>query len=740
MTTTLNSLAHASSAYLRSAMHQPIRWHEWGEEAFAAAKRENKPMLLDIGAVWCHWCHVMDRESYDDPEVAAIVNEHFIAVKVDRDERPDIDSRYQAAVSAVSGQGGWPLTAFLTPDGKPFYGGTYFPPTDGYGRPSFKRVLLSIANAYQEKNGDVVEQAKMVESAVAQAESFAGRDGRISSSIIDAIQKSAFSMFDAENGGFGSAPKFPHPSVLDLLIHEATDAFVRPAERGDAALRDDHSEKLRHLIVTTLEHMANGGVYDQLAGGFHRYSVDARWVVPHFEKMCYDNSELLKNYVHAYQATGSEFFADVARDIIRWIDKWLSDRERGGFYASQDADINMDDDGDYFTWTLDEVRAVLTEEEAQVAALRYDINEIGEMHHNPAKNVLYLRASVDDIARRLNLSAERVRELLDSAKKKMYAARLLRPTPYVDKTVYVAWNSMCVSAYLEAAKVLRLEPARHFALRSLDRVLAEAWHAKKDADENSRPPRLLHVVAYSDPNITRREVPGLLEDYAATALASLDAYEATADLSYFKFAQAIGDAMITRFFDATSGGFFDSEPPPDGKSLGVLATRRKPLQDSPTPAGNPMAAIALMRLHHYTGDSGYRDKAEQTLEAFAGVAEQFGIFAATYGIAVLHWSQIPVQVLVIEGDTPDNAASQQTAADLEAIATGAFTFNKSVIQIKASQAVPENLPPSLAATIPNLPHLKTGASFAVVCSGFTCQPPISDAAELRSVLQSALRK
>src|SRR6202795_1450176 len=213
-----NSLAPASSSYLRSALHQPIQWHEWGEQAFAAARRENKPMLLDIGAVWCHWCHVMDRESYEDPEVAAIVKEHFIAVKVDRDERPDIDSRYQAAVSAVSGQGGWPLTAFLTPDGRPFYGGTYFPPSDGYGRPSFKRVLLSIANAYKEKNGDVMEQAKMVETTIAQAESFAGRSGRVSATVIDAIQESAFKMFDAQHGGFGQAPKFPHPSALDLLI------------------------------------------------------------------------------------------------------------------------------------------------------------------------------------------------------------------------------------------------------------------------------------------------------------------------------------------------------------------------------------------------------------------------------------------------------------------------------------------------------------------------------------------
>jgi uncharacterized protein YyaL (SSP411 family) len=740
-TTTLNSLARASSAYLRSAMHQPIQWHEWGEEAFAAAQHENKPMLLDIGAVWCHWCHVMDRESYDDAEVAAIVNEHFIAVKVDRDERPDIDSRYQAAVSAVSGQGGWPLTAFLTPDGKPFYGGTYFPPTDGYGRPSFKRVLTSIANAYKEKHGDVVEQAKMVESAIAQAESFAGRGGRVSEGIVAAIQNSAFSMFDPQHGGFGQAPKFPHPSVLDLLIER----YARKVKTPTLAVKDAASmghprelgggdDELRNVVVTTLEHMANGGVYDQLAGGFHRYSVDERWVVPHFEKMSYDNSELLKNYVHAYQATGSEFFASVARDIIRWMDEWLSDRGRGGFYASQDADISMDDDGDYFTWTLDEARAVLTEEEAQVAALRYDINEIGEMHHNPAKNVLYVRAPIEEIASRVNLSDERVKDLLDSAKKRMYAARLERPTPYVDKTVYVGWNSMCVSAYLEAAKVLDLESARHFALRSLDRVLAEAWKPSADAGGGARA-TLLHVVAYSDPKAEHRAVRGLLDDYAATALACLDAYEATADLSYFKFARAIGDAMIARFFDAVSGGFFDAEPAADGKSLGVLATRRKPLQDSPTPAGNPTAAIALLRLHHYTGDSAYRDKAEQTLEAFAGVAEQFGIFAATYGIAVLHLLENPVQVIVIA-----DHELEEPAKSLAAVAVADFAFNKSVLRLTTNQAVAGNLPPALAATIPNLPGLSAGKAFAVLCSGFACQPPVMDPAELQRTLRSALTK
>jgi len=720
-TTTLNSLARASSAYLRSAMHQPIQWREWGEEVFAAAQRENKPMLLDIGAVWCHWCHVMDRESYDDPEIAAVVNEHFIAVKVDRDERPDIDSRYQAAVQAVSGQGGWPLTAFLTPDGKPFYGGTYFPPNDGYGRPSFRRVLLSIANAYKEKHGDVIEQAKMVETAIAQSESFAGRSGRVSAGAIEAIEKSALSMFDAQHGGFGQAPKFPHPSALDLLIE-------RYAKNGNPQLRE--------MIVTTLEHMARGGVYDQLAGGFHRYSVDERWVVPHFEKMCYDNSELLKNYVHGYQATGEEFFAEVARDIIRWMDEWLSDREHGGFYASQDADYSMDDDGDYFTWTLQEARAVLSEEEAQVASLHYDINEIGEMHHDPAKNVLYVRASIHEIAKRMNVAPDRVQELLNSARKKMLAARLQRPTPYVDKTVYVSWNSLCVSAYLEAAKVLDLDEVRRFALRSLDRVLAEAWHhGGSSAGESPAATQglLLHVIAYSDPKAEHREIPGMLDDYAFTVLACLDAYEASADFSYFKFARQIADVMTAQFYDPTSGGFFDSASAA-GNDLGVLGTRRKPLQDAPTPAGNPMAAIALVRLHHYTGEAAYREKAEQTLETFAGVAEQFGIFAATYGIAVTHLLENATQVVVIGRDQNDHAARELYAAGVQP-----FRFAKSVLRLSANEAVRANLPPLLAETIPNLPQIREGRTFAAICSGTACQPPVFSPEELRHTLDAAFR-
>jgi uncharacterized protein len=704
---TLNSLSKASSAYLRSAMQQPIQWNEWGAEAFALAQRENKPILLDIGAVWCHWCHVMDRESYDDPEVARIVNERFVAVKVDRDERPDIDSRYQVAVSAISGQGGWPLTAFLTPDGKPFYGGTYFPPDENYGRPSFKRVLQSIADAYQQKNTEVVDQAQMVEIAISRAESFADGNLAFSPQAIDAIVESALQMLDPQNGGFGSAPKFPHPAVLDLLID-------RYASSGE--------EKLRAAFVTTLEKMARGGVYDQLAGGFHRYSVDEHWIVPHFEKMCYDNSELLKNYVHAYQVTGSEFFAAVARDIVRWMDEWLSDREHGGFYASQDADYSMDDDGDYFTWTRAEMQSVLTEEEATVAGLRYDVNEVGEMHHNPEKNVLYVRASLEEISKRLGLTTERARALLESARQKMYAARLKRPTPYVDKTVYVGWNSLCVSAYLEAAKVLQLEGIRRSALRALDRILADAWRPEQG---------LQHVVAYSDPAAERRPVPGLLDDYAFTAVACLDAYEASTDLSYFNFAQGVVDKMVDRFFDPVAGGFFDTATGGSEKPLGVLGTRRKPFQDSPTPAGNSVAAIALLRLFAFTSQQSYREQAEQTLELAAGVSGKFGIFAATYGIAAAHFSRPHIQVVVV-GD--DDLAKQ-----LCAVAAGFFAFQKTVLKLAASEVVGQNLPPALAETIPHLPAIKAGKSVAVVCSGFSCQPPVADPEQLKRSLGIAMK-
>src|SRR6202522_657575 len=364
-----NSLARAASAYLRSAMHQPVKWNEWGEEAFALAQAEDKPILLDIGAVWCHWCHVMDRESYESAATVQIINDHFIAVKVDRDERPDVDTRYQAVVSAISGQGGWPLTAFLTPEGKPYFGGTYFPPADQHGRPGFQRVLLTMAEAFQNRRSDVNESAGSVMAAIEHNESFMGRSGNPGSELVAKLVGAALKQFDARSGGFGSQPEFPHSGAIDLLLDSAS--------RVSGSAGEDFSEAAKTAALSTLQKMAKGGIYDHLAGGFHRYSVDERWVVPHFEKMAYDNSELLKNYVHAYQTSVEPEAARVAREMIQWIDEWLSDRERGGFYASQDADFSLEDDGDYFTWTRDEAAAVLTADELAIASGYYEIGEIG---------------------------------------------------------------------------------------------------------------------------------------------------------------------------------------------------------------------------------------------------------------------------------------------------------------------------------------------------------------------------
>ncbi len=688
-------------------MHQPIQWHEWGEEAFATAKRENKPILLDIGAVWCHWCHVMDRESYESAETAEIINREFIAVKVDRDERPDVDSRYQLAVSAIAGTGGWPLTVFLTPDGRPFYGGTYFPPIDQWGRPSFKKILTAIADAYRNRREEVLKSADEAMNVLTNAENFAGRESQFSPRLVGVMVQSALPVFDEKNGGFGSAPKFPHPAALDLLM----DWYARTGE-----------ERVATVITTTLTHMARGGVYDQLAGGFHRYSVDEHWTVPHFEKMSYDNSELLKNYVHGYQVFGFEFYAHVARDIIRWMDEWLSDREHGGFYASQDADINLDDDGDYFTWTRDEAQAVLIGDEFEAAALHYDIEATGEMHHNPAKNVLWVRALPEEVASRMGVDVSKALDLLASAKTKLYAARLQRPTPFIDKTVYVNWNAMCVSAYLQAAQVLNLEDARKFALRSLDRILAEAW-------DNER--GLSHVIAYADGSAEKRIVRGMLDDYAFTTLACLDAYEVTGAISYFNFARRIADEMIKRFADTASGGFFDTEASLEERlQLGALSARRKPFQDSPTPAGNPGAAIALLRLHAYTNEGRYHDIAEATLKIFAGAAEQFGIYAGTYGIAATWLSRAHTQVVVVGEDEKADALLKAAIAP--------FAVNKSVVHLTDSEAVAQNLPPVLAETVPNLAGLKERRSVAIVCTNFACQPPISDPEVLSSLLRQTV--
>jgi uncharacterized protein len=702
-----NALDQAASSYLRSAMHQPVQWQEWGPGAFALAAQQEKPILLDVGAVWCHWCHVMDRESYEDAKLAATINEHFVAIKVDRDERPDVDARYQAAVQAIAGQGGWPLTAILTPDGRPFFAGTYFPREDRYGRPGFERVLLTLASAWKTRRDEVLESASSVIAAIEHGETFSARGEGLSLEIVGKLAQSAVAQFDPRNGGFGSQPKFPHPAALDLLI----DVAARTGNEG-----------AKTAATVTLGKMARGGVYDQLAGGFHRYSVDERWVVPHFEKMLYDNAGLLGNYVHAFQTFVDAEFAAVARDMIRWMNEWLTDQERGGFYASQDADISLDDDGDYFTWTRDEAAAVLTAEELAVAEPYYDLGEIGDMHHNPKKNVLYRRYSLDEVAQKLGKTATEAERDLHSAKEKLCAARLRRPTPFVDKTIYMGWNAMAVSAYLDAARVLDMEAPKAFALRTLERVLREGWDARTG---------LRHVIAYADEAASARPVAGVLDDYALLVHASIDGWQATGERRWYDAALAIGEAMVEKFHDAEGGGFFDTEKDA-GDKLGALTARRKPMQDSPTPAGNSTAAAALLRLEALSGRKDFREKAEETLAAFAGVIEHYGLYAGSYGLALERLLLPPVQVVIVgEGDL---------AHRLAAFAQARFAINKAVVMLRPAQVTASQLPPVLAETLPHLPGLIAPGTrpIALVCRGAVCLPPAVTAEELIEQINAEL--
>ena len=695
-----NRLAQTASAYLRSARHQPVDWHEWGEAAFAKAEREDKPMLLDIGAVWCHWCHVMDRESYEDDGTAALINEEFVAVKVDRDERPDVDARYQAAVAAISGGGGWPLTAFLTPEGNPFFGGTYFPPEDRYGRPSFARVLRSMAEAYRNRRTEVNETAVSVLTAIEQNESFSDRGTALNEQLLDMMLEAMLGQFDHRNGGFGSQPKFPHAAALDLLVDAST-------RQGPLA------ERAREVVAVSLDKMAAGGFHDQLAGGFHRYSVDEQWIVPHFEKLAYDNSELLRVYTHAFQSFVDPRLARVAAKTVAWMDAWLSDRERGGFYSSQDADISTGDDGDYFTWTRAEAEAVLTPQEFEVAATFYSLRAVGDMHHNPAKNVLHIVADLATMATRYGRSEDTIGSLLGSAQRKLYAARLERQTPSVDKTVYAGWNGLCISAYLAAGRALALPEATQFALRSLDRVLALAWHPGAG---------LSRVVTYGEADAPDNHVPAVLDDYVYLGMAALDAWEATGELRYFTAAEGLAETLLVHFYDAAEGGFFDIAQG-SGVQLGALRARRKPIQDAPTPAGNAVAASLLLRLHALTDKPVYRRRAEETLATFAGVAAHLGLYGASFGQALRRLLSPPVQVCVVGTDA--------VADDLAATATARFMLNKSVIRLRREQI--GSLPPVLAETLPHLPEVGEG-SVAVVCTGSSCLAPLRSVEALEMAL------
>jgi hypothetical protein len=683
-----NRLAGSASAYLQSAAHQPIHWYPWGPEAFAAAEAGDKPMLLDVGAVWCHWCHVMDGESYEDPAIADFLNQHFVCVKVDRDERPDVDTRYQRAVQTITQQGGWPLTAFLTPKGEVFFGGTYFPPDDKYGRPGFRSVLGSVLDAYHGRRDQVMAQAGAIRRVLDQHLDEAA-PGPVSPTLLDEAAAQMNRAFDPVNGGFGSQPKFSHPGAITLLLHR---------------WHDHPSDAIRNIIDLTLQGMARGGIHDQLAGGFHRYSVDARWIVPHFEKMSYDNSELLKVYLDAYALFGTEEYAGVARGIVRWVREVASDPE-GGYAASQDADVGLEDDGDYFTWTRDEAASVLEPDELEVAAAYYDIGTAGEMQHDPGKNVLFIYADLPNIALRTGRTVPATAQLLQSAQDKLRDARARRTAPFVDRTRYTNWNAMMASALLRAAAVLGDEWAQHHALRSLRRI----------RDESTEPDAVAH---------TPGGMTGLLDDQVQVAAAALDAYELTGQREWLDWSERVMNRVWADYWDTEGGGLFDTAKGRPGEE-GLLPARAKPVQDTPTPAPNGVAGIVVARLHALTGGPRWKERGAALLSVFAGRAQELGLHAATYLLAVDRQVN-PATHLVIVGE-----ASDPLSASMHRSAAARFV-PRSVIQfLSPADAQRASLPPALQGMLAN-----GSAPRAYACAGTSCSRPAEDASSWTATLDS----
>ena len=626
-----NHLAGARSAYLISAAHQPVDWYPWGDAAFDRARTEDRPILLDIGAVWCHWCHVIDRESYDDPDTAAIINAHFVPVKVDRDERPDVDVRYQNAVAAITGQGGWPLTAFLTPEGRVFFGGTYFPPDAGQGRPGFKQVLRSVAEFYRTHRDQAHAYAGELYQALHRLGDVRDTGEVLTPGLVSAAVADITRQFDPGHGGFGGAPKFPHPSALELLLR-----------------RHEHSRdpELLSIVARTLERMARGGVYDQLGGGFHRYSVDAAWIVPHFEKMLYDNAGLLANYAGAFRAGGNPLFRETAEGIVGYVRGTLMDAD-GGFYTSQDADISLHDDGDYYTWTRDEAATALSADELAAAALRYHLDGPGEMHHDPRRHVLYVDKDPDVIAALLTRPVDEVLALLARVRGRLLAARAARPAPFVDRTIYAGWNGMMISAFFAASRLPGLDGVAADAVRALERVIRDAY-APGPAPDRARPPGdgagrgFRHVVGDAG------SVGGLLDDQVHMAAALLDGFEHTGEPRYLRCAIETMDYVLDEF-RPPSGAFYDvARNRVAGRSApGGLGLPYVPVQDAPTPSGNGVAIQALERLGALTGDGRYRDEAGRALRACAPGRVEQGLFAATVGLALETHLAPPLHVVVV---------------------------------------------------------------------------------------------
>ncbi len=598
-----NNLNRSESPYLKEAARQPVHWQEFSEDVFKLAAMLDRPILLDIGAVWCHWCHVMDNESYSDPQVAEIINSLFVPVKVDRDQMPDVDARYQSAVSAITGVGGWPLTGFLTPDGKAFYGGTYFPKNDLQGRPGLLSLLPQIADVFAKRRDEDLKSSDEVLQHLRDFEARTSAPGELNESIIDKVIKSAVDKFDPEFGGFGTAPKFFNATMLRLLAEEA------------ASTRDPN---LRKTIDVSLDRIAQGGVCDQIGSGFHRYSVDRYWHVPHFEKMLYDNALLLSAFVKSYETTASEHHKKAAIETAEWLVTVMRSTD-GPFFAHQDADVGPSDDGSYWTWTEAEARNALSQEEFAVTSHYFDIRKSpNDTQELPDRNVLRVAVQPAEIASELDKPEKEIRALLESGRKKLLAVREKRKSPFIDGTILADRNGLAISALVEASLVLK--QGRYLSVSAS----AAEFITERMTDKNGK---VAH--AFSGGSVV---YDGLLDDQVYFGIGLLDLFDAMRNDEHLAAAEKIAQVLQDEFEDKESGGFFDR--PTASKGQGLLNTKRKPIDDTPTPSGNSGAAIFFDKLFSVTENREYYAVAGRTLRAFAGSADTLGFYVANYARAL----------------------------------------------------------------------------------------------------------
>ena len=688
----MNRLKDETSPYLLQHADNPVDWHPWGEAAFRSAREQDKPVLLSVGYSACHWCHVMAHESFEDEETAEMMNALFVNVKVDREERPDVDDIYMGAVQAIAGQGGWPMTVFLLPDGRPFYGGTYYPKERRHGMPSFRQLMGAVHDAYRNQRDNLEAQADNLHQSLKRDVLAIGRedDSGLTADMLDEAARALLASIDRENGGFGAQPKFPNPISLEFLLRHH-------ARTGDG--------EALNLVLFTLRQMAHGGIYDQIGGGFARYSVDAYWLVPHFEKMLYDNAQLSRLYLHAWQMTGDAYFKSIAEDIFDYILREMT-APAGGFYSATDAD-SEGEEGKFFVWTIEEAAealAPISERTPRALEIAIEVYGMTPQGNFEGSNILHLSRPLDETAILLGMSEDELKNALARVKAQLYAFRAERVAPGLDDKILTSWNGLMLASLAEAARVLKRDDYLVAAQRAGEFLLEQVM------DENGR--------LFRSHKDGRSKLNAYLEDYANLIDALLELYQSTFDVGWFVAARQLADVGLMRF-RADDGGFYDTSDDHE-----ALIVRPRNVQDNVTPSGNGMMAKQLLRLAAYTGEARYDEAAREVLRKLSDAMRQYPqAFAESLNAADMLVQGI-AEVAII-GDRNDPTTSQIVDALQQ-------PFRPNTVAAYASDDVERH------ESIPLLSgRSKIGGATAVyVCRDFVCKLPATSAEELAPLLSS----